>query len=190
MRDAAAASIDEAVGKIQAAFGKLAGMGDFGCGRVGEDRGGRGQRAAGPLDAIAGAADEAAAAQDRLAESSDAAGASLDKTAVAGVRAGAAADDAAAGAAAGAESHSKLGEYALGAALVIGYATDKAMKFNAQMVMLNTQAGVSKNQLGTPSKGASWSWPGRSASPPRRWPNPCTTSSRTCSRWGSRPRKR
>jgi TP901 family phage tail tape measure protein len=150
--DAAAASIDEAVGKIQAAFDKLAGMGDSaaaGLEKIGEAA----DSAAGPLEAIAGAADEAAAANDRLAESADAAGGALDRTAVAGERAGAAADDAAAGAAAGAESHSKLGEYALGAAVVIGYATDKAMKFNAQIVTLNTQAGVSKNQLGALSKG-------------------------------------
>ena len=144
--DAAAAKIDDSVAKIQASFDKLAAMGDTAASGL-ESVGAAADSAAAPLDAVAAAADEAAAAQDRLAESADASGAALDKSAVAGERSAVAGDAAAAGAAAGAESHSKLGEYALGAAVVIGYATDQAMKFNGQMTLLQTQAGVSAKQM-------------------------------------------
>ena len=150
--DEAAAAIDASVSKIEAAFGRLAGVGDAAAAGL-DALGEAADSAAGPLDAAAAAADEAAAAQDRLAESADIAGASLDRTSASADAAAASTDAAAAGAAAGAESHSKLGEYALGAAVIIGYATDKAMKFNAQMVTLNTQAGVSKKQLGALSEG-------------------------------------
>jgi TP901 family phage tail tape measure protein len=143
--DKAAASIQAAVDKINAAVAKIGASADeaaAGLERVGEAAAAAESSLA---DAAAGA-DEAAAANDRLAASADAAGSAMDRQAVAGERAGKSA----------AESggfFSRHKELILGTALVMGYAVDKAMKFNSQMTLLVTQAGVSTKQMPELTKG-------------------------------------
>jgi TP901 family phage tail tape measure protein len=141
----AAASIDTAVGKINASLDKVGGAAEAaaaGLERVDEAAATTGSSLA---DAAAGA-DEAAAANDRLAAAADAAGAAMDRQVIAG-RAGAET------AAAGAVSHGRMKETLLATGLVLGYSVDKAMKFNAQMTLLMTQAGVSARQMPQLTKG-------------------------------------
>jgi len=102
-------------------------------------------------DATAVAADDAAVAIDRLAEAADAAVAGLDEAAVAADRMAVASGEAGTAAeGAGAKtatmgSGSKMAFLAVGAA--IAYSVDKAAKFQTQMTMLNTQAGVSQSKI-------------------------------------------
>ena len=143
--DKAAASIQAAVDKINASLAKVSASADAagaGLDRIGvvADEAGAG------LDRAATGADAAAAANARLAATADAAGASLDKQAVAGERAGAA------GAASGA-GWKTLGTVMLGAGVAAAYGIDKAMKFQSQMLLLNTQAGVSIPKVKQMSQG-------------------------------------
>src|SRR5208282_1168777 len=106
--------------------------------------------AGGSLGDAAAGADEAAAASDRLAESADAAGASLDRQAMAGKGAG---DSAAEGAAAS-EGGWKAAKVALlGLGVAAAYGIDKAMKYQSEMLLLHTQAGVSSKDTATMSQG-------------------------------------
>jgi TP901 family phage tail tape measure protein len=102
--------------------------------------------ATGGVDKLGASADAAAAGEDRLAASSDAAGAAMDRQAVASARAGRTAKESAG-------FFSRHKEALLGTAVVLGYSVDKAMKFNAQMTLLTTQAGVSAKQLPQLSRG-------------------------------------
>ena len=143
--DKAAAAAD----KMAASFGKIAGAADSAAGGV--DRIGKAaDAAAGGLGDVSATADEAAAASDRLAASSDAAGAALDRQAVAGGRA------ATSGKAAGESGGSgwkTLGTVMLGAGVAAAYGIDRAMKFQSQMLLLHTQAGVSVKDTATMTQG-------------------------------------
>ena len=102
-------------------------------------------------DEAAVAADEAAVAIVRLGESADAAVAALDEAAVAADRMAVASGEAGTAAeGAGAKtatmgSGSKMAFLAVGAA--IAYSVVKAAKFQTQMEMLSTQAGVSQSKI-------------------------------------------
>ena len=135
--DRAAAAIDAAASRAAAAMGRMSTAGNRAAGGV-KALGDAADAAGGGLDKVAAGADAAAAAEDRLAASADAGAAAMDRQAVAGERAGKSA----------AESggfFSRHKEAILGTALVMGYAVDKAMKFNSQMTLLHTQAGVAQS---------------------------------------------
>jgi TP901 family phage tail tape measure protein len=106
--------------------------------------------ATGGIDSLGASADTAAAGEDRLAASADAAAAALDKQAVAGGRAGKAGAEAAAS---GGKFWKGLGTVMLGTGVAAAFGIDKAMKFQSQMLLLNTQAGVSMPKVKQMSQG-------------------------------------
>ena len=147
--DAAAASISEAAAKINAAVDKVGASADTAAGGI-ERLGSAAGTAGGGLDEAAAGADAAAAASDRLAEAADAAGASLDVQAASAARAG----KSGAEAAASSEGFGKVAKVALlGLGVAAAYGLDKAMKFQSQMLLLNTQAGVSLPKVKQMSQG-------------------------------------
>ena len=144
--DKLAASMDEAAAAISAAADKAASSLER-IGEASDSAAGGVERldeaaatAGGSLDEAAAGADAAAAASDRLAESADDASASLDVMAVSAGRARDTGDEAAASS----EGFGKTAKLALlGVGVAAAYGIDKAMKFQSQMLLLNTQAGVS-----------------------------------------------
>ena len=154
--DKLAASMDEAAAAISAAADKAAASLER-IGEASDSAAGGVERldeaaatAGGSLDEAAAGADAAAAASDRLAESADAASASLDRQAVSGK----AASDSAGESAAASEGFGSTAKLALlGIGVAAAYGIDKAMKFQSQMLLLNTQAGVSMPNVKKMSQG-------------------------------------
>lgn len=154
--DKLAASMDEAAAAISAAADKAASSLER-IGEASDSAAGGVERldeaaatAGGSLDEAAAGADAAAAASDRLAESADAASASLDRQAVSGK----AASDSAGESAAASEGFGSTAKLALlGIGVAAAYGIDKAMKFQSQMLLLNTQAGVSMPNVKKMSQG-------------------------------------
>jgi len=144
--DQAAASISAAADRAAASLDRIGAAADpaaAGLERLDEAA----VTAEGSLASAAAGADEAAAASDRLAESADAAGAALDRQAASGEAAGATAAEAGAGG-------WKAAKVALlGLGVAAAYGIDKAMKFQSQMLLLNTQAGVSMPKVKQMSQG-------------------------------------
>ena len=147
--DAAAAKIAEAASKAEASLGKIGGAADAAAGGV-DRMGAAADAAAGGLKDASLSADEAASASDRLAGAADAAGGALDKQAVAGDRAAVSSKEGAAGAG---SFWGGLKTVLLGAGVAAAYGIDKAMKFQSQMLLLHTQAGVSVKDTQAMSQG-------------------------------------
>ncbi len=147
--DAAAAKIGEAADKAAASLERIGEASSGAAGgveRMGEAAAGAG----GSLDEAAAGADAAAAASDRLAASADEAAGALDRQAVSGKAAG----DSAEGSAAASEGFGKTAKVAfLGLAVAAGYGIDKAMKYQSEMLLLHTQAGVSSQDTAKMSQG-------------------------------------
>ena len=147
--DAAAAKIGEAADKAAASLERIGEASSGAAGgveRMGEAAAGAG----GSLDETAAGADAAAAASDRLAASADEAAGALDRQAVSGKAAG----DSAEGSAAASEGFGKTAKVAfLGLAVAAGYGIDKAMKYQSEMLLLHTQAGVSSQDTAKMSQG-------------------------------------
>src|SRR6185437_13784933 len=137
--NAAADAIERAGQRAAAAMGRLSSAARDATGGV-DALGASADKAGAGLDRAAAGADAAAAANDRLAAGADAGAAAMDRQAVSGK-------------AANEGFLSKHKELLLGTAVVMGYAVDKAMKFNAQMTLLQTQAGVSAKQMPQLTKG-------------------------------------
>ena len=147
--DEAAASISAAAEKAAASLDKIGAASDSAAGGV-ERLDDAAVTAGDSLTAAAAGADEAAAASDRLAASADDAGAALDRQAVSGK----AASDSAGESAAAAEGFGSAAKMALlGVGVAAAYGIDKAMKFQSQMLLLNTQAGVSMPNVKKMSQG-------------------------------------
>jgi TP901 family phage tail tape measure protein len=147
--DAAAAKMEAAVGKMEASFAKLKAVGAEAGAAMGDIGKAGAESAAGLGDAAKGAND-AAASYARLGKASRDSAAMMEEQAVASKRA---AKTTAEGAAASQGFFSKHKELILGTGLALGYAVDKAMKFDASMTLLNTQAGVSVKQMPQLTKG-------------------------------------
>lgn len=148
--DAAATKMAGAVDKMDASFAKLkasgaeasAAMGDIGKAGAGS--------AAGLGDAAKGAND-AAASYARLGKASRDSAAMMGEQAAAGSRA---AKSSAAAASGGTKFWSGLKTVMIGTGIAAAYGIDKAMKFQSQMLLLHTQAGVSVKDTQAMSQGA------------------------------------
>jgi Phage-related minor tail protein len=147
--DSAAERITAAADKAAESMAKIGGAADAASGGVGK-LGDSADAAAGGLRDASASADEFAAASDRIAEGSDAAAAGLDRQAAAADRA-AGSSDAAKDSSAGFGSTAKMA--LLGVAVAAGYGIEKAAKFQSEMLLLHTQAGVSAKDTATMSQG-------------------------------------
>jgi len=137
--DAAATKMSAAVDKMEASFAKLKASGAE-AGAAMADIGKAGAESAAGLGDAAKGANDAAASYARLGKASRDSAAAVDSGAVAAGRASG--------------SHSKLKEVMLGAGVAAAYSIDKAMKFQSQMLLLHTQAGVSVKDTQAMSQGA------------------------------------
>lgn len=148
--DAAATKMAGAVDKMDASFAKLKASGAEAGAAMGDIGKAGAESAAGLGDAAKGA-NEAAASYARLGKASRDSAAMMDEQAVAGRRASKSSAEAAAG---GTKFWGGLKTVMLGAGVAAAYGIDKAMKFQSQMLLLHTQAGVSAGDVKKMSQGA------------------------------------